>query len=79
VRDAWHAALPVASTYQADSLCCRALYFQAKGTESGAYEPMSDEDMEDAEMGEARVEARQRGKRGKGEASALLQGSRVRV
>jgi hypothetical protein len=51
------------------------LCVQAKGTESGVYEPISDEDMEDAEMGEARVQARQRGKRGKGEASALLQGS----
>lgn len=39
---------------------------QAKGTDAGAYEPLSDDDM-DVETGEARVEVRQRGRRGKGE------------
>jgi len=41
---------------------------QAKGTEAGA-EPLSDEDMEDAD-GAVRNEARQRGKRGRGEPGA---------
>jgi hypothetical protein len=50
---------------------------QAKGTEAGAYEPQSDEDMEDAAGagGAARMEARQRSKRSKGgRARALHEG-----
>ena len=47
-------------------LCCAVLCcVQAKGTEAGAAEPLSDEDMEDAE-GAVRMEGRQRGKRGRG-------------
>lgn len=46
------------------ALCAMLCPVQAKGTD--AYEPLSDDNM-DVETGEARVEARQRGRRGKGE------------
>lgn len=51
---------------------------QAKGTESGAYEPLSDDDM-DIEAGEARVEARQRGRRGKGKKKQQGSGAQLKT